>query len=207
VQEAVREEDNYEDDIPEIDDDSKIINDAINDFSDPLVTPVRKKDAKLYGYSFNSKQVAQGPAFFNLRIMCHCLGHAIKRHLDFSRNTFWFLDELNEAKENEKAFGLDEKDVEDLAMFDFSYKFHSDLKIPTNEDKEQSRHEYKNTELRKDLEEQRKKLDKEKINPFKHMPGNDNIPRFLDYGSDDDDIGIRQEDIDDVDIDIDNKES
>lgn len=53
--------------------------------------------------------------------MCHCLGAAIKRHVDFSRNTYWFLDELNEAKENEKAFGLDKNEVEDLEMSGFSY--------------------------------------------------------------------------------------
>ena len=55
-----------------------------------------------YGYSFNSKWVAQGPTFFNLRIMCMCLGKAMKRHIDFSKGTglmghnkvYWFLDEL-----------------------------------------------------------------------------------------------------------------
>ena len=56
-----------------------------------------------------------------MRIMCHCLGMAVKRHLDFSRNSFWFLDELNDQKANEKAFGLDASDVQDLEMSTFSY--------------------------------------------------------------------------------------
>ena len=76
---------------------------AFNDFSTPLVDKDQKDGAKLYGYSFNSKRMAQGPHFFNLRIMCHCLGAAVKRHIDFSRGTFQFLDDLNDAKANEKA--------------------------------------------------------------------------------------------------------
>ena len=74
------------------------LHEALNEFSEPLVSPDRKKEAMKYGYSFNSKKVAQGPTFFNLRLMCQYLGIAIKRHIDFSRNTYWFLDELNEVK-------------------------------------------------------------------------------------------------------------
>jgi len=79
--------------------------------------------------------MAQGPHFFNLRIMCHCLGVAIKRHIDFSRGTYSFLDELNEAKENEKAFGLGKEDIEDLEQSGFSYCFRDDMKIATDEEK------------------------------------------------------------------------
>ena len=97
--------------------------DAENNFDSPLLTSEKKQEAFKYGYSFNSKKVAQGPTFFNLRIMCHCLGIAIKRHIDFSRNTYSFLDDLNEAKQNEKAFGLTPEEVEDLEQSHFSYKF------------------------------------------------------------------------------------
>ena len=107
------------------------------------MSPDRKKQAKLYGYSFNSKKVAQGPTFFNLRLMCQYLGIAIKRHIDFSRNTFWFLDELNEVKANEKAFGLDKTDVDDLEMSRFSYQFQEDLKIPTDDQTQEKRVQYK----------------------------------------------------------------
>ena len=91
-----------------------------------------------YGYSFNSKRVAQGPTFFNLRIMCHCLGKALKRHIEFSGGTFWLLDELEEAKA--KGLGGDDKDQgeterADLDQLDFSYHFQDDLKIPTSEKK------------------------------------------------------------------------
>ena len=119
---------------------------AVNDFSEPIVAPAEAIGAKQYGYSFNSKKMAQGPTFFNLRIMCHCLGSAIKRHIEFSRNTFWFLDELNEAKDNERAFGLDAEDVADLEMSGFSYNLPDDLKIPTDGKKQEARDEYKRRE-------------------------------------------------------------
>ena len=64
--------------------------------SSPLLGKAAKEDAMLYGYSFNSKQVAQGPTFFNLRIMCQALGRALRRHCDFSKDTFNFLDEMRE---------------------------------------------------------------------------------------------------------------
>jgi hypothetical protein len=88
---------------------------AVNDMSSPLIDKESKHDAMLYGYSFNSKQVAQGPTFFNLRIMCHCLGRALRRHCDFSRDVYNFLDELKEG--------------EDLEESHFSYKFNDELKI------------------------------------------------------------------------------
>ena len=82
---------------------------AVNNLSSPLLGKGDKAEAKNYGYSFNSKRVAQGPAFFNLRIMCHCLGKALKRHIEFSKGAgvksqhepetvCWFLDELQEIK-------------------------------------------------------------------------------------------------------------
>ena len=52
--------------------------------SSPLLSKDLKNEAFNAGYSFNSKKMAMGPAFFNLRIMCDCLGMAIKRHIDFS---------------------------------------------------------------------------------------------------------------------------
>jgi len=78
---------------------------AVNDLSSPLLGKDDKAEAMNYGYSFNSKKVAQGPTFFNLRIMCHCLGKALKRHIEFSKGPggkpqhepetiCWFLDEL-----------------------------------------------------------------------------------------------------------------
>ena len=75
---------------------------AVNDLTSPLIDQEDREDAMKYGYSFNSKKVAQGPTFFNLRIMCHCLGKAMKRHIDFSKGSglmehnkiYWFLDEL-----------------------------------------------------------------------------------------------------------------
>ena len=57
---------------------------ALNDLSSPLLSKEHQREAVNYGYSFNSKRVAQAPTFFNLRIMCHCLGKAMKRHIDFS---------------------------------------------------------------------------------------------------------------------------
>lgn len=71
---------------------------ATNDLSSPLLSKEHQREAMNYGYSFNSKRVAQAPTFFNLRIMCHCLGKAMKRHIDFSLGVHWFLDELQEAK-------------------------------------------------------------------------------------------------------------
>lgn len=67
---------------------------AINDFGSPLLSKEDQKAAFLMGQSLNSKKVAQGPTFFNLRIMCHCLGRAMRRHCDFSQDTLWFLDEV-----------------------------------------------------------------------------------------------------------------
>jgi hypothetical protein len=53
--------------------------------------------------------------------MCHCLGRAVKRHVDFSRSSYWFLDDLNDAKANEKAFGFKKEEVPDLEDSTFSY--------------------------------------------------------------------------------------
>ena len=74
-----------------------------------------------YGYSFNSKQVAQGPTFFNLRIMCQALGRALRRHCDFSKDIYNFLDEMKEG--------------DDLEQSNFSYKFNEKLKITSTGEK------------------------------------------------------------------------
>ena len=79
--------------------------DAVNNMDSPLLDKETKYDAFAHGYSFGSKKMAMAPAFFNLRIICDCLGRAIRRHIDFSQPTLngeevtcWFLDELHEAK-------------------------------------------------------------------------------------------------------------
>ena len=59
-----------------------------------------------------------GPGFMNLRFMNHCLARAIKRHLDFSKGTHWFLQDL-QAQENN----------DDL---EFSYQLPPDLKLTIN---------------------------------------------------------------------------
>ena len=77
---------------------------------------------KKHGYSFNSKLVAQGPHFFNLRIMCQCFGRAVMKHVEFSESVenkiCWFLDEMTQPEDD------------DLASF--SYEFKDDLKITTD---------------------------------------------------------------------------
>ena len=86
------------------------------------LTEEELKDAKRYGYSFNSKQVAQGPHFFNLRTMCECFGRALAKHVDFSETdgtARWLLDE-------------DDKQ--------FSYAFKDDLKITTDLQKAKEMH-------------------------------------------------------------------
>ena len=57
-----------------------------------------------------------GPAFLNLKVMCQCLASAIMKHLQFSKGTFLFLDDLKTAEHLTD-------DVE------FSYKFKQELRI------------------------------------------------------------------------------
>mmetsp|Transcript_20663 Transcript_20663/g.31526 ORF Transcript_20663/g.31526 Transcript_20663/m.31526 type:complete len:96 (+) Transcript_20663:2502-2789(+) len=57
---------------------------AVNNFSSPLLTKEEKNKELNNGMSFNSKKMAVAPMFFNLRIMCDCLGRAVRRHIDFS---------------------------------------------------------------------------------------------------------------------------
>jgi hypothetical protein len=56
-----------------------------------------------FGHSFNSKKMAMGPGFFNLRIMCDCLGKAIRRHIDYSESELWFIDDKLDLKKQRKA--------------------------------------------------------------------------------------------------------
>lgn len=140
---------------------------AVNDFSEPLASPKERSEAYEYGFSFNSKHMAQGPHFFNLRIMCQCLGSAIKKHIDFSRNDFWFLDDLNNAKENEKAFGFDKTEVEDIDQSGFSYHFPQDLKIPTDEKQEKERSDFKIQQEKEEQERRLREMKASKPNPFK----------------------------------------
>jgi hypothetical protein len=83
--------------------DATYIEGVANDLSLPLLSPDQRNEAMDYGFSFNSKKMAMGPAFFNVRIICDCLGKALRRHIDFSQNEFWFLDELHKAKKERKA--------------------------------------------------------------------------------------------------------
>ena len=84
----------------------------------PLIDKTEKLNAKEYGYSFGSKKVAMGPGFVNLRFLCHCLARAIKRHVEFSQGTHWFLQDLQK-----------EEEVDDL---EFSYKLPADLRLTLN---------------------------------------------------------------------------
>jgi hypothetical protein len=101
------------------------------------------------------------PAYFNLRIICDCLGRAIRKHIDFSQtyngnelvSANWFLDELYEAKKKAKQEKRELK--RELAVFtgkeleesatsnatditNFSYKFKDDLKISATKRKDDS---------------------------------------------------------------------
>ena len=92
------------------------------------------------------------PAFFNLRIICDCLGRAIRKHIDFSQQyegkrlirTNWFLDQLYKAKvkakQEKKELKMELAQITGKALEEsansnvteitnFSYKFKDDLKI------------------------------------------------------------------------------
>ena len=75
---------------------------AVNEFSTPLIGKEQKAEQLHHGHSFNSKRMAMGPAFFNIRIICDCVGRALRRHMDFSQG-HWFLDELNDANKQKKG--------------------------------------------------------------------------------------------------------
>ena len=57
---------------------------AFNDHSQPLIDRAEHQGAWAHGYSFNSKKMAMAPVFFNVRLICDCVGRAIKRHIEFS---------------------------------------------------------------------------------------------------------------------------
>jgi len=78
-----------------------------------------------------------GPAFFNMRIICDCLGKAIRRHIDFSEGEYWFLDDKKEAKKEIKhqMQNLDLADSADSGITQFSYQFKEELKIKEKSDK------------------------------------------------------------------------
>jgi len=71
---------------------------ATNIYTTPLLSREKKTDAMDYGFSFDSKKIAMGPGFFNLRIICDCLGKAIRRHIDYSEGELWFLDDKLDLK-------------------------------------------------------------------------------------------------------------
>lgn len=66
--------------------------DAINDLTQPLLDDLERHQALNIGCSFNSKKMAMGPAFFNLRLICDCLGRAVRRHIEYSQGRYWFID-------------------------------------------------------------------------------------------------------------------
>lgn len=81
----------------------------------PLLEKDEKNTAKEYGFSFGSKKVNMGPAFLNLDLMCRCLAKAVKKHLDYSKGKFLFLEDLQEESDR----------------LQFSYKFNPNLKFPS----------------------------------------------------------------------------
>jgi len=110
----------------------------------PLIGKEQKAEQCNYGYSFNSKRMAMGPAFFNIRIICDCVGRAIRRHMDFSKG-HWFLDELNEAKKQRKRElraqrqGAEPTNIEESGNSNataFTYQFKEELKIKTTGNKQ-----------------------------------------------------------------------
>ena len=98
---------------------------AINNFESPLLTKDQKAEAVGLGHSYGSKKVAMGPTFFNLRIVCECLGRALRRHLEFSFGVFWFLDDRARAR----ALSKGEGEAHGSAKTQFSYKFDEALKL------------------------------------------------------------------------------
>lgn len=87
--------------------------------------------------------MAMGPAFFNLRLICDCLGRALRRHIVYSQGVFWFLDQLKDAKKERKDLkrqlaqfksgkGKEATDIEESGVSDltaFTYDFKDDLKL------------------------------------------------------------------------------
>lgn len=100
----------------------------MNNFKSPLLSKELRAEAVGLGHSFGSKKVAAGPTFFNLRIVCECLGRALRRHLEFSFGVFWFLDDRAQARAITKGQTGDEE-PHDSAKTQFSYKFEDALKL------------------------------------------------------------------------------
>ena len=88
-----------------------------------------------YGFSFDSKKIAMGPSFFNLRIICDCLGKAIRRHIDYSEGELWFLDDKLDLKRQRRrtaAQDITESGKSaDTVNTAFTYNFDDNLKIKT----------------------------------------------------------------------------
>lgn len=122
------------------------------------------------GYSYGSKKMAMGPTFFNLRIVCECLGRALRRHLEFSFGVFWFLDDRAQARAITRGQGEGEA-VHDSAKTQFSYKFEDALKLnqEVNEIEDSFDRDIDEVDLQvavaKDIEEEAKveKMRKEEI--------------------------------------------
>lgn len=84
----------------------------------PLIQKDEIVEAREYGYSFGSKMVGQTTSMVNLRFMCHCLGRAVKMHLDFNPTNAHFLQDITT--------------VEDNGTNGFTYNFSKDLKLTLN---------------------------------------------------------------------------
>lgn len=64
-----------------------------------------------------------GPAFLNLKLMCQCLARAVTKHLEFSKGSYLFLEDLKDHQNDE-----DDYDQMDESL-KFSYHFKKDLKL------------------------------------------------------------------------------
>ncbi len=150
-------------------------------------TPLLEKDerttAKEYGFSFGSKKVNMGPAFLNLDVMCRCLAKAVKKHLDYSKGKFLFIEDLQEESDRLQA--------------DFSYKFNTNLKFPSIEQMEEA---VRNQGPAPDFAQLKSKIEMQQVSNQDLEPvkaDNDDIEEDLERGEDMDDI---KEALDDVEI-------
>lgn len=117
-----------------------VVQDSKQDLAVPLLSPGSHMAAKMYGHSFNSKKVSQGPTFFNLRLMCVCVGRAIFRHIEFSRGRndtgdHWLLDDLRTAQEDKDDLDQHQQSQPRIRTdggMDFTYNLKEQLKVTIN---------------------------------------------------------------------------
>ena len=118
----------------------------VADVGEPLLPRDQQLQALQYGHSFNSKKVHQGPTFFNLRLMCVCVGRAIHRHIEFSRGANggdnWLLDDLKADQQRESINNTASSKPDQM---DFTYNFKEQLKITTTPSKRQQKKQDEST--------------------------------------------------------------